>query len=223
MKISIHRNSFALVFIVIYANILLLPSSISLLFSVQDFVFAADVVSHLAIPIAGFFWLYSRNRHWVNSLSIALRWSSGGVGASVLLGCCFALIFLKASQLSIPSMGIVGAGLPSPFIVSIIERYGFFGILYLSLPTAVLEELLFKNVLMHALGKSVSELQFCLISTLLFVVFHLSQSPFALLTIAGFGLLTASYYYQKRSLLNLIVLHGTADTLIFAYWNSVLF
>lgn len=181
----------------------------------------ADLLSHLVMPVLVFFGLFYRDKKNFAMALDEFKCTFSSVVVSAALGLCFALVFLYASQVSIPSIGVVGANAPQSLLALVTTQYGVAGVLYLAASAAVVEELLFKTILIRAIDQNLTQNRFAVLSALLFVLLHATQGPIAIFVIAIYGYLTAVYYFQERRILNLIVLHGVADTLVFLYWGSI--
>ena len=88
--------------------------------------------------------------------------------------------------------------------------------LYGAITAGVVEELLYKSVLIRISKKEFGITRFTLLSSILFCAVHFEQGLISsLLILFIWGIPTAIYYYKERKLLPLIVMHITADFIFF--------
>lgn len=108
----------------------------------------------------------------------------------------------------------IGNSIPMPesFRAAFMEfgsQTGIFTIILLLVAAPVLEELIFRGIILDGLLKKYSPSKSILISSLLFGLVHLNPWQF----VTGFiiGIFSGWVYYKTRSLLNSIIIHASAN------------
>jgi len=209
-----NQKIFALFFLIWYSghffrNYLLHLSDILGLF--------ADLVICLILPLVFMRMLYLDHRSLFLKISSDVRWSGIGIFVSFLLGITSAYILYMTGYWS-ANYFHYDFHIQDNLILLAIKQYGVFGVFYLAFTAGIFEELLFKSVLIRCFNKEPSKFIFVASSVVLFGALHYWHGPLAALIIAMlYGLPTSIYYYYKRNILNLIVVHSVGDLLTFIW------
>lgn len=175
----------------------------------------SDVIVYVLLPllIAGAF--YTSARDGFIEIVAELKFTWKGILLFTLLGIAYANLSIFCIQWS--------EYLLNHYVVRytdisqiIIVKFGFYGVLYLSITAAIFEECLFKSVIIRCFRGTPKEFVFVTISSLLFVMSHYWQGLLSMFFLAMlFAFPTAVYYYRTRNILNLTAFHFIADLLIF--------
>ena len=113
----------------------------------------------------------------------------------------------------------IGGLIPMPeyikeSLIQLVGRKGFYTFILMVMAAPVLEELIFRGIILEGLLKKYSPLASIIISSLLFGIAHFNPWQF----VTGFiiGIFSGWVYYKTRSLLPSIIIHAAANLSAFA-------
>ena len=203
---------YLLIFIFLYSGVFVRHALF--LFNLEVMLLS-DMTVYVLIPllIAGAFYATARDRFI--EIVAEFKWTSRGLLLFALLGILYAnlSIFCVRWTEYFTNYYVVQHTDISQLII---VKFGFYGVLYLSISAAIFEELLFKSVLIRCFKGCPTELMFVTVSSFLFVVSHYWQGPISMFfMVLLFALPTAVYYYRTKNIINLLLFHFVSDFLIF--------
>lgn len=202
---------FLFIFIFLYVGVFVRHASFLLNFGMT---LLADVAVYLLIPLFISIICYAYARNGFNELLAEARSRSHSGLLFALLGFVYAnvsVFCVRWSEYLLNYHVDRSVDISLLFIV----KFGFYGVLYLSITAALFEELLFKSILIRCFKGTPSKYIFITLSSISFVASHYWQGYVSMFVIAIlFAVPTTIYYYRTRNILNLFVFHFAADFLM---------
>jgi membrane protease YdiL (CAAX protease family) len=117
---------------------------------------------------------------------------------------------------------IVSQNLPSTpnyymvLLASIKSDYGRLAMAtYLSMSAGIIEELVFRGFLFYLLRNQFSTVWICVLSSLLFSLFHIGSGISSIAQALVFGALITGWFVYTRNLWSVMIAHGSADVIAF--------
>lgn len=209
MSLSTHKyypniaQSFGITGIVILGMLLLSPVNVVLSkFIGKEASFLIYYLLALGIP---FFIVYSIRKNKTNEKSFNLNIQNKKIIPFLIAG-TIALLFGITS----PIVNLIPISESfKKMIIDSASQTGIFTFLFMVIAAPVLEELIFRGIILDGLLKQYSPIKSILVSSLLFGLVHLNPEQFVSGSILGF--FSGWVYYRTRSLSLSIIIHASAN------------
>jgi uncharacterized protein len=177
----------------------------------KEFAFLFHYLLSLGIP----FWIFHTQR----------KNNSGAEGYKITLDSSKILVLIGVGVIAL-QVGIVGPManlIPMPefmkqIVLELMSRTGFFSFLAVVIAAPILEELIFRGIILDGLLKRYSPLHAILLSSILFGIVHLN--PWQFVTGLLIGCFAGWVYYRTKNLLYCIFIHFANNCFAFFEMKS---
>lgn len=204
---------YAKCFFAAYASFLL---PIFSLYSTVGARISVDATTHFLWPLLIAIYIFETAPGSLKEFCSEFRISISGFILFAFLGFAFACFYAYINKFNYSGINQNITFLKSTNYL-VIRQMGFWGVLYLASTAAIYEEWLYKWVLIRCFEDKTKLYKPVFIASPLFAITHASQGFTAVIVTAMYSMITLLYYYKKRNLFNLVIMHFVEDLFLFSF------